>query len=247
MEDPIQTSENKPSGDKYKLFLPISIIVAAVVISGAILYNKTITSKTAGAPSGQNNNAPVKSAGPVDVSVDDDAVLGKNDAPVTIIEFSDFQCPFCRSFWKNALAQIIKEYIDTGKAKLVFRDYPLSFHPMGVPSAEAAECAKEQGKFWEMHDIMFEEQEKLGEGTVQYTVDDLKKWAAKIGVNTTQFNNCVDSEKYKAEIEKDAADGGAAGVTGTPAIFINGRLIAGAQPFSVFKTVIDDELKKSGE
>lgn len=241
MENPIQSS-----GDKYKLFLPISIIVAAVVISGAILYSRAVPSKSSDSvATGQNANKQVKE--PVDVSIDDDAVLGKSDAPVTIIEFSDFQCPFCRSFWKNAFAEIVKEYIDTGKAKLVFRDYPLSFHPMGVPSAKAAECAKEQGKFWEMHDVIFEEQEKLGEGTVQYTVNDLKKWAAKVGVNTTQFNDCVDSEKYKAEIEKDAADGVAAGVTGTPAIFINGRLIAGAQPFSVFKTIIDEELKKSGK
>lgn len=241
MENPIQSS-----GDKYKLFLPISIIVAAVVISGAILYSRAVPSKSSDSvATGQNANKQVKE--PVDVSIDDDAVLGKSDAPVTIIEFSDFQCPFCRSFWKNAFAEIVKEYIDTGKAKLVFRDYPLSFHPMGVPSAKAGECAKEQGKFWEMHDVIFEEQEKLGEGTVQYTVNDLKKWAAKVGVNTTQFNDCVDSEKYKAEIEKDAADGVAAGVTGTPAIFINGRLIAGAQPFSVFKTIIDEELKKSGK
>lgn len=246
MEDPIQTSENKPSGDKYKLFLPISIIVAAVVISGAILYNKTVSTKekTTVSSSQNKNNQPT---GPVDVSVDDDAVLGDNGAPVTIIEFSDFQCPFCRSFWKNAFVEIKKDYIDTGKAKLVFRDYPLSFHPMATPSAEGAECAKEQGKFWEMHDAMFEEQEKLGTGTIQYTADDIKKWAANIGLNAGQFNECLDSRKYKSEVEKDFADGGAAGVTGTPAIFINGRLVAGAQPFSVFKTIIEDELKKAGK
>lgn len=243
MENPIQPQS---PGDKYKLFLPISIIVAATVISGTILYSKTIPlqEKTIVSSNQNKNNQPAVA---VDVSVDDDAILGESDAPVTIIEFSDFQCPFCRKFWKDALAQIIKDYVDTGKAKLVFRDYPLSFHPMAIPSAQAAECAKEQGKFWEMHDIMFEEQEKLGTGTVQYTNDDLKNWAGKIGVNTTQFNECFDSEKYKAEIEKDAADGSTAGVTGTPAIFINGRLTAGAQPFSVFKTIIDQELKKFGE
>lgn len=246
MENPIQTQS---SGDKYKLFLPISIIVAAVIISGAVLYSKMIPQKDATAPTSNNNNnnAPAQPTGPVNVSVDDDAVLGKSDAPVTIIEFSDFQCPYCRKFWKEALAQIKKEYIDAGKAKLVFRDYPLSFHPMATPSAEAAECAKEQGKFWEMHDVMFQEQEKLGTVTIKYTSDDLKEWAAKVGVNANQFNDCFDSRKYKTEVEKDAADGAAAGITGTPAIFINGRLIAGAQPFSAFKAIIDDELKKVGK
>lgn len=103
----------------------------------------------------------------VKVSVDDDPVLGKADAPVTLIEFSDFQCPFCRAFWKEALQQIKKDYIDTGKAKFVYRDFPLSFHPLAKPYALAANCANDQGKFWEMHDKIFEEQAKKGEGTIQ--------------------------------------------------------------------------------
>ena len=116
-----------------------------------------------------------------------------------------------------------------------------------MPAHLAAACADEQGKFWEMHDAIFDEQEKLGSGTVQFTVDDVKKWAAKIGLNTAKFNQCLDSGKYKQEVEKDIADGSAAGVRGTPATFINGRLVSGAQPFAAFKVIIDEELKKLGK
>lgn len=233
-----------------QLFLPASILIAGLMIGGAVLYTRSDSPKVAA-----NNGAAIQpvaggtqqAGGVVNVSADDDAVLGNPDAPVTIIEFSDFQCPFCRKFWKETIPQIKKDYLLTGKAKLVYRDFPLTqIHPGATPAAEGAECAKEQGKFWEMHDAIFEEQEKQGSGTVQFTADDVKKWAAKIGLNTSKFNQCLDSGKYKQEVEKDIADGSAAGVTGTPAVFVNGRLIVGAQPFAAFKAVIDEELKKLG-
>jgi len=192
----------------------------------------------------QGGNQPT---GPVDVSADDDPFLGDKNAPVTIIEFSDFQCPFCRKLYKETLPQIKKEYIDTGKAKFVYRDFPLAFHSAAMPAAQGAECADDQGKFWEMHDKIFEEQEKQGSGTVQFTADDVKKWAGEIGLNTSEFSQCLNSEKYKSEVEKDIADGTAVGVRGTPATFINGRLVSGAQPFPAFKTIIDEELKKLGK
>ena len=113
-----------------------------------------------------------------------------------------------------------------------------------MPSAQAAECADDQGKYWEMHDKIFAEQEKLGQGTVQFTVQNLKKWAFEIGLNTANFNRCLDSGKYKAEVDKDTADGNAAGVSGTPSFFVNGWLTVGAQPYSVFKGLIEEELKK---
>lgn len=222
-----------------KNFLALSILVAGVMISGSLLYANW--DKASVAPQvkqdPQGNTV-------VDVSVDDDPVMGNKNAKVTIVEFSDYQCPFCRSFWQDSLPQIKKEYIDTGKVKLVYRDYPLSFHAMAQKSAEAAECADDQGRYWEMHDKMFTEQSKLGQGTVQYTLNDLKKWATQLGLNSPQFNQCLDSDKYKAEVEKDFADGSAAGVTGTPSFFINGRFMVGAQPFAGFKAIIDEELKK---
>ena len=239
--------------NKNVLTICITIILVSVLISGVILFNKfgsvnliedsvkSNNNQVAQQPQQQNNNQP---AAPVNVSADDDPFIGNENAPVTVIEFSDFQCPICRKLWKDALPSIKKEYVDAGKVKFVYRDFPLSFHPGAMPAALAAECAKEQGKFWQMHDKIFEEQDKQGSGTVQFTIDDLKKWAAGIGLNASKFNQCLDSEKYKKEVEKDIADGSAAGVRGTPATFVNGKLVSGAQPFSAFKSAIDAELNK---
>lgn len=241
--------EQEVSQNKNNLSIPIAIVLAGALIAGAVLFTRS-------SPQTVANNGTVQqvagntqqSGGVVSVSADDDAVLGDPNAPVTLIEFSDFQCPFCRKFYNETLPQIKKDYILTGKAKLVYRDFPLTqIHPGATPAAEGAECAKEQGKFWEMHDAIFDEQNKLGSGTVQFTADDVKKWAANIGLNTSKFNQCLDSGKYRQEVEKDLADGSAAGVNGTPATFINGRLVSGAQPFAAFKAIIDEELKKSGK
>lgn len=239
----------KEGTDKSKLFLPIAIVLAGVMISGAVLYTRSSpqTASNTGEAVQQVAGDTRQAGGIVNVSADDDAVLGNPDAQVTIIEFSDFQCPFCRKFYKETLPQIKQAYIDTAKAKFVYRDFPLSFHPGAIPAAEGTECAREQEKFWEMHDVIFDEQEKQGSGTIQFTADDVKKWAAKIGLNATKFDQCLDSGKYKQEVEKDITDGTAAGVSGTPAVFVNGRLMVGAQPFSAFKAVIDEELKKLGK
>jgi len=227
-----------------KLTVPISIIIAGVLIAGAVYFSSSQRSANPTTATTQGQ-AVEQVAGAVNVSADDDAVLGDPNAPITIIEFSDFQCPFCRKFYKETLPQIKKEYILTGKAKFVYRDFPLvQIHPGATAAAEGTECAEEQGKFWEMHDAIFDEQERQGSGTVQFTVDDVKKWAANIGLDTSKFNQCLDSGKYKQEVEKDLADGSAAGVNGTPATFINGRLVSGAQPFAAFKAIIDEELKK---
>ena len=181
-------------------------------------------------------------------TADDDPVLGNPNAEVTIIEFSDYQCPFCRKFWTDTLPQIEKEYIGTGKVKLVFRDFPLSFHPNAGPAAEAANCAREKGgdeAYYKMHDKIFSEQNKLDGGTVQSTIFDgwdskvLKQWAKDLGYD---IGSCLDSGKYASEVQKDFDDGANAGVSGTPAFFVNGQILEGAQPFSVFKQVIDSKL-----
>lgn len=251
---PLETSARRVGFNKSALLVAGSILLASFMVSAAILSSGKFSFKNAGgaAPAvpgtGQpTTGAPQAPSGPVDVSADDDAFLGKKDAPVTIIEFSDFQCPFCRKFAEDTLPQLKKEYVDTGKARLVYRDFPLSFHPAAIPAAQGAECAKEQGKFWQLHDIMYAEQAKQGSGTVQFTADDVKKWAVQAGVNAEKFNQCLDSGKYKQEVEKDIADGTAAGVSGTPATFVNGRAVIGAQPFAAFKVIIDEELKKAGK
>ncbi len=195
-------------------------------------------------PSPPTTTPPNPSSGSIRVSADDDAVLGNPNAPVTIIEFSDFQCPFCRRSFTQMLPQLESEYINTDKVKFVYRDFPLSFHPASQPSAESAECAEDQGKFWEMHDKIFEEQNKLGAGTVEFSADDIKRWASEIGLNAQEFNSCLDSGKYTQEVLKDFSDGSASGVSGTPTFFIgndqNGyQKIVGAQPYEAFKPIID--------
>ncbi|HII16584.1 TPA: DsbA family protein [Candidatus Woesearchaeota archaeon] len=174
----------------------------------------------------------------VEVSEDDDAVKGSADAPVTIIEFSDFECPYCARFFADTLPQIEEQYINTGKVRLIYRDFPLSFHPQAQKAAEASECADDQGKYWEMHDLLF------GKG-VAGGVTTFKQYAEDLALDTKTFNECLDSGEKAAEISADLADGSAVGVSGTPGFFINGIPVSGAQPFSVFKQVIDEELAKA--
>lgn len=169
--------------------------------------------------------------------IDDDEVKGSADAPVTIVEFSDFECPFCTRFYTQTLPQIEEQYIKTGNVKFVYRDFPLGFHANAQKAAEAAECAAEQGKFWEMHDKLFEE-------GVEGSVSSFKRFAADLGLDTTKFNDCLDSGKMESEVKKDMADGSAMGISGTPGFIINGQLVSGAQPFEVFKQIIDGELAK---
>lgn len=224
----------------FKITAPLAILVVGVLIAGAILYSNRN-------PSSQTANPISDSSGKIEVSVDDDPFLGPEGAKVVIVEFSDFQCPFCRSFWRDTLNRIKSEYIDSGKSvKFVYRDFPLtSLHPMAVKYAEAGECARDQGKFWEMHDKIFEEQDKLGQGTIgAYTADDVKKWAIELNLNIFSFNQCLDSGKYTDEVKKDFEDGTRAGVNGTPTFFINGKVTVGAQPFENLKAIIDAELGK---
>ena len=159
---------------------------------------------------------------------------GPSNAPIELIEFSDFQCPFCQRA-NPVVDQVMKTYGD--KIKFVYRHYPLPNHPNARPSAEAAACAEAQGKFWEYHDRLFANASKLSDA-------DLKAHAAAIGLDTAKFNACFDNKQLKPGIDKDIADGEAVGVTGTPAFFVNGRSIEGAQPFEAFKRVIDEELAR---
>lgn len=176
------------------------------------------------------------------VSVDDDPFLGQSNAPVTVIEFSDFQCPFCRRFVEETLQEIKRNYVDTGKIRWVYRDYPLSqIHPYAEKAAEAADCAGEQGRFWEYHDLLFKNQAvwSAGGATVEF-----RKYASSLGLEEGRFNSCLDSGKYADEVSKDLADGLKAGVEGTPTFFVNGVKVVGAQPYDVFKTAIDAQLKR---
>jgi len=172
----------------------------------------------------------------VAVSAEGAPFKGPAKAPVTIVEFSDFHCPFCRSVL-STLAQIESRYGD--KIKVVFRDFPIeSLHPEAAKAHEAARCANEQGKFWAYHDKLFASPPKSNP-------EILKGLAKEVGLEMARFENCFDSGKYQAIVKKDIEEGNRLGVTGTPAFFINGRLVSGAQPFDAFARVIDDELSRS--
>ncbi len=229
---------SRSSGSNFQSFLlPGAILIAAVVISGTLLYTRA----NPGVQTAQIGNE--EDTKPVNIAINDqDHILGNKDAAVTIVEFSDFQCPFCRSFFEASYQDIKKEYIDTGKARLIFRHFPLDFHPGAKPAALGSECAAEQGKFWEFHDKVFQEQAKLGQGTVQFTTTDIKRWAASLKLNMAQFNKCFDTSKYAKRVTDDAAYGASVNVTGTPSFFVNGTRLVGAQPFASFKTTIDAAL-----
>ena len=171
----------------------------------------------------------------VDVAVDGAPIKGPAKAPVTIVEFSDFHCPFCRRVLPT-LAQLESQYGE--KVKLVFRDFPIdNLHPGASQAHEAARCANEQGKFWAYHDKLFASPPKS-------SPEIFKGLAKEVGLDMPGFENCFDSGKYQAAIKKDIEEGNRVGVTGTPAFFINGRIVSGAQPLEAFSRIIDDELAR---
>lgn len=157
---------------------------------------------------------------------------GPANAPIEIVEFSDFQCPFCQRATPT-VTQVLQKYGD--QVRLVYRHFPLPNHPDAQPAAEASACAHEQGKFWPYHDRLFAEFGKL-------SVADLKAHAAAVGLDVTAFNACVDSGRFKTRVEQDVQEAQALGVTGTPAFFVNGRALEGAQPLEAFTRLIDEEL-----
>lgn len=238
--EPVAENLNSELIKQSPYLIPGAILIAGALIAWAVFYSNQN-------PSSQTANPIAEPAGKVEVSADDDPFLGPEKAKVTIIEFTDYQCPFCRRFWKETLDQIKREYINSGKGvKFVLRDFPLtSIHPMAQKLSEATECSREQSKFWEMHDKIFEEQDKLGQGTISaYGINDIKNWAVQLRLNGGQFNQCLDSGKYADEVRKDFEDGSRAGAGGTPTFFINGIPLVGSQPFENFKVIIDEELQR---
>jgi len=189
--------------------------------------------------------APFKGA---DLTIDGDPSMGNKDAKVTLIEFSDYQCPFCGRNFQQTFPQIVTDYVKTGKVKYVFHDFPLEqLHPNAFKAAEAARCAGEQGKYWEMHDKLFANQKALD-------AKNLPDYAKAVGVDPDKFQACLTAEKDTAKIRAELDAGAKAGVTGTPAFFLgltdaNGdgkvhatKFISGAQPYTAFKAAIDELL-----
>ena len=214
--------------------LPGSIIVAALLIAGALVYN--VGSKN----SGQQANV-VGNIISGDL-IDDDVVLGSSDAPVTVVEFGDYQCPFCARFFSSTELQIRQDYIKTNKAKMVWRDFAF-LGPESTEAALASQCAAEQSKFWAYHDKIFEAEIADGkENNGNLSDDFLKSVASELGLNRVQFDGCLSSQKYANEVQKDYDDGTAIGVNGTPTTFINGKLVSGAASYSTIQSMIDEAL-----
>jgi len=249
MSDEATLTIRKDTLWKYSTFL----LLALLIVGGFVFFtgNNNSTTGNVVANNPQPTGAPTQPS-QVKASADDDPLLGDKNAPVEIIEFSDYQCPFCRKFWTETLPSIKAEYIDTGKVKFVYRDFPLtSIHPAAEPAAEAANCVREKGgdeAYFKMHDKIFQEGNILDggdpitgpvRGTAQFGATELKKWAQEIGYD---IGSCLDSGKYKSEVQKDLSDATSAGGQGTPYFVINGKPLSGAQPFSAFKQVIDAEL-----
>ena len=171
----------------------------------------------------------------VDVAADDPA-LGPANAAVTLVEFSDFQCPFCARVMPT-LKRVKEAYGD--RVRIVWKDFPLtSIHPQAFKAAEAGQCAREQGKFWDLHDRLFANQQAL-------EPESLKKYAADAGLDAAKFNACLDTAKYGDRVQEQMGVGTSLGVGSTPTVFVNGRLISGAQPYEVFTSVIDEELQRA--
>lgn len=252
-EDISEKTEEGNSSSRSGLSVSISIIIAGLIIAGAILISNrgnTTNKNTAGQiaqlqdlPSQPSNNA----QGPLIVDENtapsiqnfeitkDDHVRGNFNASITLIEFSDFECPFCVRHYPT-LNKILNDY--KGKIRLVYKHFPLRFHPNAQKAAEASECADEQGKFWEYHDKLFENFQ------IGYSIENFKKWAKELGLNVNQFNDCLDSGKYAKKVQADSQEGLEKGVNGTPATFVNGQLISGAQPYELFKQIIDELLNQ---
>jgi protein-disulfide isomerase len=171
--------------------------------------------------------------------------IGREDAPVTVVEFSDYQCPFCRKFHSETFPELKKNYIDTGKVRFISRDLPLDFHPDAPDAAMTARCAGEQNKFWEMRDILL--------GQADLSPEALVKYAAQINVDMKLFETCLNEKKYSAAIQKDVADARVLGVRGTPSFIvgktkkdqINGIRIGGAPPYVLLEAVILNQLNPS--
>ncbi len=246
--------------------VPAAIIIGSVLISVAILISGGILKLNGFAKGGVSPNPVVAGAsaqpvltpepentGPVEVSVDDDPVTGDKNAKLTMIEFSDYECPFCKRYFDTTYLEIMKNYVDTGKMKIVYRDLPLSFHQNAHKEAQAANCAKDQGgdsAYFKFHDEMFTKTTSNGTGL---SIEELPALASNVGLNGSLLKQCLESGKHKEEVDKDIADASKAGADGTPSFFIgkstpngviSGVRIVGAQPFSAFKTVIEEQLSK---
>lgn len=237
----LPSSDAVPTQAQSPYVIPGAILVAGLLIAGAVVYSGRAPQNIK-----QGNTAAIgvqdqKIAKSADLE-DGDPVLGNPQAPVTIVEFGDYQCPFCGRFFQTTERQIIDTYVKSGKVRFVYRDFAF-LGPESETAAIATECANEQGKFWQYHDYLYTHQN--GENQGAFTAPHLKEFAETLGLDSGKFDQCLDDMKYKDEVARDVEAGRTLGVNGTPTSFVNGKMITGAQPYAQFQSLIEEELKKS--
>ena len=239
-------SEGGPrSGGQNSYVIPVSIVIAGVLVASAVLYaNRGASDNTAAIKNAPALGAAAPGSPPSLHDLAGDAPgIGDPKAPVTVVEFADFQCPFCGRFFQTVEVPLIEQYVKTGKVRFVYRNFAF-LGPESEDAAIAAACAGEQGKFWEYHDYLYGHQQGENEGA--FAKQNLKKFARAVaGIDGAKFDACLDQERYMNAVRAETAAGRSYGVTGPPATFINGRLVSGAQPIAAFVSVIEEELKKS--
>lgn len=215
------------------------LIAVLLVVFGGKAANQPSARGRHGANLGQRQQA---QALPDKVFLEEtDYVLGKSDAPVTLVEFGDYQCTFCTKFFKETESTLVDRYVNTGKLKIIFRDFVINGRE-SQNAAEAAECAGEQGKYWDYHNRLFSERRGYNVGV--FKEDNLKRFASDLGLDAGQFEACYETGKYRQEIAKDTQDAARFGGTGTPTFFINGQKLVGAQPLNVFAGVIESVINQ---
>lgn len=217
------------------------VLAGALIISATIFY--TLKGQSLAANTGDNAPAAQKpdTAGKVTINLKSNTpYLGNNKAKVTVVEYADYRCPFCEKFYTDVYTQLKTKYIDTGKIKFIFQDFAF-LGPDSNTAAEATHCAADQNQYWQYHDYLFTHQGS--ESSDWASAANQKIIAQTLGLNTTAFNQCLDSGKYKQEVLDETTAGQKYGVTGTPSVFVNGKIFVGAQPLANFVQAIDAELK----
>lgn len=217
----------------FKGFMIGVLIAAPIFIGGTYLFSGNNTNANPNANLGNNEPQNEEQTEPQFAIDEKSHTLGDKNADVQIVLYDDFQCPYCERH-NGTIKQIVEEYGDD--IYLVFKHFPLSFHESAIPAAEAAECAGEQGKFWEYADELFANQDK-------FSSEPWVEFASKLGLNVNDFQTCIDGNNYQNIISSDLQEGINNGVEGTPATFVNGQLVSGALPFTTFKQIIDSLLK----
>ena len=237
------------SQKKSDYMLPVSIVVAALLISGSIIYLVGSLNKNPAPVAGDPNGGVAVEAPTIS---DRDVILGDANAPVAIIEYGDYQCPFCVRFFEQTEPSIRDQYIKTGKVKMVFRGFQF-LGPESVAAGEAAECSKDQNSFWSYHDALYMAESKDGQehnGNLNRTL--FMKIAADLKLDTKAFGQCLDTHKYAQQVQAITNDAGKVGVNSTPTIFVNDQKVVGAQPFdgtpsgnlNPIKPIIEAQLNK---